>query len=419
MTKSIKTLTTIILALLLISTAALPVLAVDFNFETAISGFNSTFFNTKEIAVGSTDDTVTSCVFLLNETAFCSSSNESVVTVASDGTVTAVGEGTAYVAVVVPNDVYDDMYELYRYDVVASSSNDDNSANSLGAIELSTQATDDYNSSSETISDQFQSDYEQSVEEMKNDYEQSVEELKNDHAQRTEEMEKEAAERQEAAEKRTNIFKVIFFIMLAIILTVSFYDIVTTFHLSSASMKKKELPSRKQTANTITTPLPDIKACPKCGKEYGESTFCPDCGTSKKVKSTYIVPINKKMTAQKFEKLVNEWLAENPYAHNCKIKLDTKASLILPFVNYKFFVKSAVIEYNVADEPQNHQYGLAFIYKFRLFGPIGYSKEKHVAEWQENNPDCTVISTHGGRIQHFDNQGGFWAQYYNYVFFKK
>ena len=170
------------------------------------------------------------------------------------------------------------------------------------------------------------------------------------------------------------------------------YIIATTLHLSVTSTKKKELPVQRQTANTITTATTN--------------------------KQTYVVPINGKMTAKKFENTVNEWLAENPYVYDCKIKLDTKASLLSPFVGYKFFVKNAVIEYSVADRPQNSQYALAFIYKFRLFGPIGYSKEKHVAEWHANNTDCTVVSAHGGRIQHFGSSG-FFAQYYNYVFFHK
>ena len=49
----------------------------------------------------------------------------------------------------------------------------------------------------------------------------------------------------------------------------------------------------------------------------------------------------------------------------------------------------------------------------------GFSEKKHVEKWLENNRDCTVVSHQGGRIQHFDSNGGFYAQYYNYVLFKK
>ncbi len=197
------------------------------------------------------------------------------------------------------------------------------------------------------------------------------------------------------------------------------YIIVSTIYLSKTSVGKKKLPVLKETENTVKVAAADRTYCPKCGKEYGEASFCAECGISKCVKNQYVVPINKRITAQKFEKLINAWLAENPYIYNCKIKLNTRQSVFIPFVGYKFFIKNAVLEFNVADKPQNHQYGFAFLYKFRLFGPLGYNTDKHVAQWNKNNPDCKVISSHGGRIQHWDNKGGFYAQYYNYVFFKK
>lgn len=188
------------------------------------------------------------------------------------------------------------------------------------------------------------------------------------------------------------IFMII--IPIAILLLILYiYIIVSMLRLSSVSMKKKILPAVYTTANTIT----DVSAGRK----------------------TYIVPIKGKMTAKKFEQTVNEWFAENPYVYNCKIKLETKTSLLSLFVGYKFFVKSASIEYSVSDAPQKKQYAMAFIYKFRLFGSIGYSEEKHIAKWKENNPNCVVLSKHGGRIQHFSTNGCFWAQYYNYVFFSK
>ena len=75
------------------------------------------------------------------------------------------------------------------------------------------------------------------------------------------------------------------------------YIIATTLHLSVTSTKKKELPVQRQTANTITTVTAN--------------------------KQTYVVPINGKMTAKKFESTINEWFAENPYVCDCKIKLDS------------------------------------------------------------------------------------------------
>lgn len=212
------------------------------------------------------------------------------------------------------------------------------------------------------------------------------------------------------------VFAVIFVVALGFVV----YDIVTTLHLSAKSMGKRELPARRITSATVKTPVPDRVVCPKCGQPFGEAMFCSSCGTAKKVKNVYVVPMEKRMTAQKFEKMINQWFAENPYAYDCRIKLETKASIWQPFVHHKFFVKSARIEFSVAPQPVKEQYGLAFLYKFRFFGPIRYSEQKQVEAWHAKNPDCQIVShQNGGHIQHFDSNGGIWAQYYNYVLYKK
>lgn len=298
----------------IVSTTTISDITKQFDFETAISEFTSTSHNTIKLKLNKTD-APSAAVWTNGGGANCYSSDESVVTVSDKGVVTAVGEGTAYVAIDTGR-----MSEVYRYDVI--------SANSI---------------------------------------------------------------------TKEDVVKIGFIVVpciLVLFLALGIYNAVTTLHFSNVSMKKKELPERRQTANTITTPTTE--------------------------KQTYIVPVNGMMEAQKAEALINQWFAENPYVYNCKLKLEAESILGTHFVKHKFFVKRAVIEYCVADTPQPYQYGVAFIYKYRFFGSIGYNNAKQLADWQANNTDCEIISTHfEGRIEHSVNNGLPTAQYYNYVFFKK
>lgn len=371
MKKTIRTLTVMVIAVLLLTIATIPALAAGFDFETAIAEFKSTPLNTIALKVNETH-TPTAALWAQQGIATCYSNDETVVTVSKEGTVTAVGEGTAYVAIDTGA-----MYELYCYNVSAENKAESNdTVGSTNGNESGNDNTGTTNSGN--------SAYEDFLEES--------EKLQNQHQQTVDKFKEQAQAFEEGMHREQVQHRIKIAIIVIPIFALLIYIIATTLHLSVTSTKKKELPVQRQTANTITTVTAN--------------------------KQTYVVPINGKMSAKKFESTINEWFAENPYVCDCKIKLDTKASLLSPFVGYKFFVKNAVIEYSVADRPQNTQYALAFIYKFRLFGPIGYSKEKHVAEWQVNNTDCTVVSAHGGRIQHFGSSG-FFAQYYNYVFFKK
>ncbi len=374
MKKTIRTLTVMAMAIWLLTVAAIPALAEGFDFETAIAEFKSTSLNTIALEVSKTH-TPTAALWAQQGVATCYSSDETVVTVSTDGTVTAVGEGTAYVAIDTGA-----MYELYCYSV-SSESNAESNADTVGSASGNENSNDNTDSGTANSGNSAYEDFLDEAEKLQNQHQQTVDKFKEQAQAFEEEMQREQLKRK---------------IKVAIIVTPIFalviYIIVSALYLSVTSTKKKALPAVQTTANTITSASAD--------------------------RNTYIVPINGTMTAKKFETTVNEWLAENPYVYDCTIKLDTKASLLSPFVGYKFFVKNAVIEYAVADRPRNTQYALAFIYKFRLFGPIGYSTEKHVAEWQSNNTDCSVISTHGGRIQHFGSSG-FFAQYYNYVFFRK
>lgn len=372
MKQSLKTLLSLVAVVILITAISIPVLATGFDFDTAIAEFKSTPLNTIALKVNETH-TPTAALWAQQGIATCYSNNETVVTVSKEGTVTAVGEGTAYVAIDTGA-----MYELYCYNVSAESKveNNDNTVGSTNDNESGNDNTGTTNSGNSAYED-----FLEESEKLQNQHQQTVDKYK----EQAQAFEKEMQREQVQHRIKIAIIFIPFFALLI-------YIIATTLHLSVTSTKKKELPVQRQTANTITTATAN--------------------------KQTYVVPINGKMTAQKAETLINEWFAENPFVYDCRLNLETKASLISPFVKHKFYVKNAVIEYSVADVAQPHQYGMAFIYKFRFFGPIGYSQQKHVAEWQSNNADCEVLSAQGSRIQHF-GQSGFWSQYYNFVFFKK
>ena len=126
------------------------------------------------------------------------------------------------------------------------------------------------------------------------------------------------------------------------------------------------------------------------------------------------------MSAIKFEKLLNCWLADNPYVTDLKLYMDVDSSPYSFLVSNRVYIRSASVEYRVDTKPQNYQYGCAFTYKCRPFGNWGYNYKKHFAKWYENNTDCAVISTHGtGKIRHWSTQGDNYVEYYSLIFFKK
>lgn len=114
---SIKLLLTIILSVFLLVATTVTAFAEEFDFETEISGFSSTKLNTFELEIGGTH-TPTAAVWTKNGTATCYSSNERVVTISDKGVVTAVGEGTAYIAIESLG-----LYELYCYNVASAPEN--------------------------------------------------------------------------------------------------------------------------------------------------------------------------------------------------------------------------------------------------------------------------------------------------------
>ena len=113
MKKTVRTLTVMVMVVLMLTIVTIPALATGFDFETATAKFNSTPLNTFALEVGKTH-TPNAAVWAQQGQATCYSNNETVVTVSADGTVTAIGEGTAYVAINTGS-----MYELYCYNVSA------------------------------------------------------------------------------------------------------------------------------------------------------------------------------------------------------------------------------------------------------------------------------------------------------------
>lgn len=114
MKKTLRTLIMMVMAVLLLTAATIPALAAEgFDFESALEDFVSSKLNTYTLEVGEKHAPGAS-VWAQGGGATCHSSDESVVTVSAGGTVTAVGEGTAYVAIDTGH-----MYDMYRYDVVA------------------------------------------------------------------------------------------------------------------------------------------------------------------------------------------------------------------------------------------------------------------------------------------------------------
>lgn len=213
---------------------------------------------------------------------------------------------------------------------------------------------------------------------------------------------------------------VLFIILFAIIFALAIGLVFEKLFFSKLTMGKKTLPQRRVTQNTLREPTKPLAYCPECGKAFEGSNFCAHCGSPRKAKHRWEFPIKGKMSATDFESILNSWLADNPYVTDLKLHLETDTRLHGLYIPNQFPVKRASIEYRVDSKPQNYQYGLAFTYNCRLLGTLGYSYDKHIAKWNKNNADCSVISTHGtGRIQHWSNQGDCHAEYHSFILFKK
>ncbi|MBQ7302514.1 MAG: hypothetical protein IJW89_02920 [Clostridia bacterium] len=355
-----------LLTVMLLAAAVVPAAAAAFNFDAAIQNFTVDAFNDRTLTIGESEE-ARGAIWTMNGDVDCLTSNPQVVTIDENGVVTAVGEGVAFVAIAVD----DHVNAVTRYTVTAVGQTDD---------------TDGDNSQQGVTPPTIHMDTDGFGDTMK------------------------------------SLFKGIFIGILCLLggASVAFIVFVTvsTQKLSSQSMKTKELPEMEQTPATMV-PTAALTFCTHCGKPFDGKSFCTQCGAARGEKGVYEVPTDGGMRAKDFEEAVNQWLAQNPYVADCRISIKTHNSLISPFVQRKFYVEKATIEYTLSDTPRQHKLGVAFIYKFRMFGPIGYNEKKHVEEWKENNPDCKVISTHGGHLQHFGTRSGFYAQYYNYVLFRK
>ena len=117
MKKTIKTLIALVMVVFMFAAIAVPAMAEGFDFDAVVPNHSFNSLNSRTLEIGKTDSP-TASVWAMNGTGVCYSSDESVVTVAANGTVTAVGEGTAYVAIV-STIGGGSMYEVYKYTVVA------------------------------------------------------------------------------------------------------------------------------------------------------------------------------------------------------------------------------------------------------------------------------------------------------------
>ena len=210
-----------------------------------------------------------------------------------------------------------------------------------------------------------------------------------------------------------------FWIFFVLVLILAVYSILTTLWFSMTSTLYKKLPAPAVTQQTRRKKAGSVAFCPKCGNPMDGKPFCGFCGTSAALKYSYKVPIKGSITAQELENRLNLFLAENPYIIDCRLSVQYHNWLLFPFVQLRFRVKSAELQYTLSDHPQRHQFGMAFLYKYRLFGTLGYSTEKLANQWLKNNPDSSLISQKGGHIQHFSTKGNFEAHFYNYVLFKR
>lgn len=178
MKRAIKILSIMVMTVILLTITVAPALATGFNFEDAISEFYSDGTNTFELAIEKTHKPG-AALWTEGGMATCYSSNESVVTVSEKGLVTAIGEGTAYVAIDAGS-----MYKLYCYTVFDPAAPDYNTVGSTG------------NTTGETTD---------SFEEFKNAIEQQREETQKKAEETQQKIEETRKEIEEATEYQNKI----------------------------------------------------------------------------------------------------------------------------------------------------------------------------------------------------------------------
>lgn len=112
MKKTVRMLAVMAMVVLMLTTAIIPAMADDFDFEDAIAGFTPNSSNCFTLEVGECH-VPAGAVMMQHGDAHGYSSNRTVVTISYDGTVMAVSEGSAFIAI-----QDGDLVQLYRYDVV-------------------------------------------------------------------------------------------------------------------------------------------------------------------------------------------------------------------------------------------------------------------------------------------------------------
>lgn len=338
--------------------------AEDFDFDREIAAFTPDPFNTHELSVGEAHSPQAA---LWAKDGTCLTSDASVVTVSQDGTVRAVSEGRAYVAIVAVTG----MFRVYRYDVVQAP------VSTESQPPQDTETTDDPTSLLPP-SEPEQSDGDDPVilpGVIRPDTDQDEDDKEDDPPAN---------------------FAWIAFVLVGFVILLLAYALISALRLSASSVKRVVLPPVMHTRNTLTSQIPLGNQAP----------------------TVLEIPIHGAQTAQQFIKDLNRWLAENPFITDCRINLTLKTSLISPFVARKFFVRTATVTYRIANQPNPRRYAAAFLYKLRPFGSVGYDNARLTEEWKDNNPECQILSTYGGHTQRVGKLGIF-AQYYDYVFFTK
>lgn len=286
MKKMMKRFAVLTAVILLLGAMAIPALAEGYDFGPAIEEFEPTPLNTISLEVGQTDKPGAS-LWMDNGMATAYSSDEAVATVAQDGTVTAVGEGTAYVVFCVNT-----LEKMYRYDVTAVK--EETPVQTPAQPEDAPDAKDPLEGATDEFKDKWNA--------AQDAYEKSEQDFQN-----------AVAFQEKVATAITAVFAVvagmfgigisavgtIFFILLAIAMVVR---IILLIWICIAAPKSGMscgwgalaivsaiagaivlivIYRKRKNANTpVPAAAPVKRVCPSCGEDHGEDAkWCRNCGT--------------------------------------------------------------------------------------------------------------------------------------------
>lgn len=219
-----------LLSALLLSAAAPALAAENFDFQAAISEFQPDAFNDKTLTIGQTHQPM-GAVWAASGT--CYLSNDAVLTIDAQGNVTAVGEGTCYVAIVATTG----MYAVSRYTVTAAAAENPQpippQATQATKVTLPVKVPGKV-----TIPEKLQQGLDVDDDEIEEQFEKTT--------------------------KRVGGFFAFFVPFFVLVLALVIYVWITTAHLHKTSIRPRILPARCCTGNTITKGLPPRTTCPKC-----------------------------------------------------------------------------------------------------------------------------------------------------------